>query len=781
LLVLTLLTPAVVVMAQGPPPRAPTPKLQVRGVVVDDGKPVAKAIVTGYAHWTYDRGSSFANLPERTTDEKGEFTTECHGTAEGLTVSLRARQGQAFTAGAVQVRGKDLKGHVRLRISLGFARAASVRVLDEDGKPIAGASVTAKHQPSAPEQWTYLAKAAVKWPDKAPAASDKEGRFLSARCLDPDGRYQLVVTAEGFLEETTAWKAVGKEDTLAFGDVVLSRMRPLEGEVVDQKGKPVTGAKVTRDDHRQRYEATTDAAGRFTLKTTFFPPGFVFVEKEGYRFHGQRCDKPEKLRIVLTRREEPAPGKMAALPPTLPLAKRRELAEKLLAPTLARVLPKGSDDDRLRVLQQLAERDPARALEELERRPFKEAWYDGYVRRGAVKALRADLAEAKAVAGSIKDPRFRATCLLDLHDSLPADKKADRLAFLNEALVASRAVEANDHRILNLSGIARRLHATGEKDRADKLLREGQAIAKELPTAGWSGYARGAFAEDLALIDLPGALALMKDLKDPFEYIRHHANLAQRLAGSNPAEAERLLGMLVRPDDRGQGTYQRDQYAIRICHRMAKSDLERAKKITRGIGNEDFRARAYAVMAQALAKSKPKEAVALLDEAFTILARKVAAKKDSFNRFSHAASLAGLSLGVAEEIDPALVPEFFWRAVWLHAPGFVADPYNRPGMPEGAVGSLALTLARYDRGLALAIVGKAQPRRETAYDTVNVFRAVALADPERAVAMVASLPAGRESDYVRDAVVTALLADGGEVDKLLHNALAQWHVDTEDL
>ncbi len=779
LLPLLVLAPALA--EQNPPPRAAPPKIQLRGVVVaDDGKPVAKAAVTGHAAWTYDRGSSFKNFaPPATTDEKGEFTLECYGGTPGLTVSLRARHGLAFTAGAVQVRGKDLEKPIRLLVSPRNARAVSVRVLDEDGKPIAGAAVVANHEPTAPESWKYLVKAEAKWPDKAPT-SDAEGRVLSAPCLDPDGRYQLIIRAEGFLEETTPWKPVGKEDTLAFGDVVLTRMRPLEGELVDTKGRPVAGAKVTRDDRRGRYETTTDAAGRFTLKTTYFAPGFVFVEKEGFRFHGRRCDKGEKLRIVLTRRDEPAVSKMTALPPALPLAKRKALAEKALAPALERVLPKGTDDERMRLLEKLARINPARALEELERRPLKEAWYDGYVRNGAVQALRADLAEAKAVAESIKEATIRARCFLDLADTVPAEKKDARLACLNQALVVSQAIEANDHRILVMGQVARRLHEMGEKDRAAKLLRDGHAIAKELPTAGWSGFARGAFAEELALIDRPGALALMKDLKDSFEYIRHHANLAQRLAGTEPAEAERLLGMLVKPGD-AQGPYQRDQYAIRVCHRMARADLPRARKIASSIENDDFRARAHAVMALALAKGKPKEALSLLDEAFAILTRKVAAKRDTFTGYWHAASLAGLSLPIAEEIDPGLVPEFFWRAVWLHPPTFVADPYNRTGMSERALGTLALTLARYDRDLALALLGKAEIKPGAAYDSVNVCRIVALADQERAVAMLARLPAGRDGDYVREAVVSMLLADGDEVDRQVHRALAQWYVADEDL
>src|SRR5437660_1676308 len=82
------------------------------------------------------------------------------------------------------------------------------------------------------------------------------------------------------------------------------------------------------------------------------------------------------------------------------------------------------------------------------------------------------------------------------------------------------------------------------------------------PSAAWAGYARGAFAEDLALIDRPAALALMKDLKDPYEYVRHHVNLAHKLAGTDPTEAEQVYATLRASGDR-QHAYQADHYAAR--------------------------------------------------------------------------------------------------------------------------------------------------------------------------------------------------------------------------
>jgi hypothetical protein len=553
----------------------------------------------------------------------------------------------------------------------------------------------------------------------------------------------------------------------------------LQGEIRDRQGKPVAGARVSRTDRERHAEATTDAEGRFVLKGALSAPGFLFVEKAGFRFHGQRCDRPEKLEVTLVRRDEPAKKRMTTLPPALPRAERKALAARLLEPSLKAVLEKGQEDDRLRPLKTLAKLDPGRCLAELEKRPLKSAWYDGYVRRAAVEGLLAESPEeARTLADSIKDPGFRSMTYLDLYDALPAGKRAEKLALLNQAVLHSRAIKGNDHRIIQLGWIAKRYWALGEKARATKLLREGQVIAKELPTAAWAGYARGAFAEDLGLIDVPGALALMKDLKDAFEYARHHGNLAHKLGGVNPAEAERVLDLIDKRDAK-QGGSQRDRYVVRVCHRMAPVDLPRARKLAAGIKDAQDKARALGVMAQALARSKPKEARVLLDEAFEVLAKRVASGQDRFNGLWSAPVIGGLLLPAAEQIDPTLVPELFWRALSLRRPQRPRAP-DAGGLPAGEGGALALILARYDRGVAMALVEEtAKGRRKDDFMREHYLQAAALADPRRAAALAEGLATGK--DAARERLIEFLLAEGEAAWRAVHRAVAQWHVDEEDL
>ena len=126
--------------------------------------------------------------------------------------------------------------------------------------------------------------------------------------------------------------------------------------------------------------------------------------------------------------------------------------------------------------------------------------------------------------------------------------------------------------LLLMGQVAERFLDLGEAERGRAILREGEAVAKQLPKAGWVGYARGAFAEELVQVDLEAALALTKDLADAREFDRHHGNIAHELGGRNPAEAERVLGMV-------KDAFQREQYTVRVVYRMAPVDLERARRL----------------------------------------------------------------------------------------------------------------------------------------------------------------------------------------------------------
>ena len=315
------------------------------------------------------------------------------------------------------------------------------------------------------------------------------------------------------------------------------------------------------------------------------------------------------------------------------------------------------------------------------------------------------------------------------------------------------------------------------------MIEEGRKIAENLPTAAWAGYARAVYAESLALFDLPAALELTKGLSDAGEFDRHHGNIAHKVAGLNPAEAERILGLV-----KGERSTVDRFYPPRICYRMAPVDLERARRIAEKTRDPYYRAHAYGVMAQALAKTNPKEAEKLLQEAFAKLAAHVETGQDRFDGFHDASSMAASLLPVAESIDPQLVPEFLWRAVALrHSPQEKAtrpptetEKLNAPGRDA----ALAMALARYDRDLARGFwkpnAQKAALNMRSGYGSAVVAAPLAI-DPRDAVEFVESWPEGQGKNTARRILAELLILDGDAFLRALIGRAGIWVIDTEDI
>ncbi len=141
----------------------------------------------------------------------------------------RPKPGSADTAGTFPARG---------------------RVLDPDGKPVAGAGVYVR--PYAERRWSEIDPMAARQKGRV-ASTDADGRFHFE--LDKgasDGSYwsgvtgwhkaQIAVAAPGF---APAWVEAG--DMVKRGEMALRLVRddvPVRGRVVDSQGRPVAGVVV---------------------------------------------------------------------------------------------------------------------------------------------------------------------------------------------------------------------------------------------------------------------------------------------------------------------------------------------------------------------------------------------------------------------------------------------------------------------------------------------------------------------------------------------------------
>jgi hypothetical protein len=360
-----------------------------------------------------------------------------------------------------------------------------------------------------------------------------------------------------------------------------------------------------------------------------------------------------------------------------------------------------------------------------------------------------------------------------LVDALPEAARARKLEILAEALVAARAEKSPEFRAVSLGQAAKRLWGLGEKERATALLREGQKIANGLSTSAFAGFARASFATDLALIDLPAALALMKDLKDRSEFARHHGNTAHRIAATHPAEAVKLLDLIPPPVQNEFS--QRDHYAIRVCYRMAQVDLPAALKLASTIADLSSQGYALGVIAHAVAKTDPKQTADLLRRAFAVLEEE-AVRPDPPQLTSPLTpgSVAAALVLLAEQTDPTLVRESLWRAIALQR-RHTDDP-QQMWRYHTANNALAIAAARYDGKLAELLL----PTAASQWVAREAQLAEFLANPHRAVETAEKAAKTKDGrDLVQ--LIGYLATDEQRVPRLILSTLGMWRIDVEDI
>ena len=173
---------------------------------------------------------------------------------------------------------------------------------------------------------------------------------------------------------------------------------------------------------------------------------------------------------------------------------------------------------------------------------------------------------------------------------------------------------------------------------------------------------------------------------------------------------------------------------LRTCQNMARADLSRARRIAMAQESAGLRAGALIFTAYGLPSSERQSARDLVRQALA----EVDQAHDQFDLYRP--NLAAC-MPLVESIDPALVPELFWRAVADLA--VADDPRVEYGRDD--VLRQALLLARYDRQVASALFEPAA-RASTARGTdagqmiPNELLLLAVIDPRRAVAAVEAMP-----------------------------------------
>ncbi len=705
----------------------------LRGTVVDEtGKSVAGALVR--ASWG-GKDNILQSVAVR-TDSVGGFLLD--GLDPVADLRLTALSDGEYSGPAQIARASPDKA-VKLVVSPSHTVMLRGRVLDSAGKPVHGARVRIRSQTRHTEGQVWRVDP-VSFGERTALETDKDGRFQTPFGVPVGLEYEAMVTAPQSPPGRTAWLKTLSNPTADFSEVVLDRIRSVEGLVEDRTGSPLAGVTIFQSgDGPIRTQTVTAADGKFRLSGLIAGKVILFARKDGFQFHGQPVDtEAGSPTLVLTRVDEKARA-LKTLDPVIAHQEELALARRLFAPYLEKAMAGGSDRERYQTLRVLAQVDPGRALELIESNAAGKP-------RAAVDSLRSLVAgafatqspdEAVTIAESIQEPGSRSWCLIDLVDKLPASARERKIELLTQASLQARGIKNPGERIHLLGRLADRWLDLGEKDRAASTLAEGRALAKEVPAPAYEVLM---FAPALARTDLGAALGLIENGKAVasrgdrvsrvFVFDRAYGEMAYRIASSDAAGAERVLGLIV-------DAHRRGGYVVAACMRMAAVDLPRALRLAETIDDPVIRAYALGQTARELAPVDKSAAARLLEDAFSRLEK----HRDVRAGYSSAACIAAALLSAVEAIEPARLEASVWRAIALRPPS-LAERGDRSGSRLSA--ELAMSIARYDRTAAAAIIarelGTFRKVDVDSYRQGTVAAALAIIDPARLISLVESLP-----------------------------------------
>ncbi len=258
----------------------------IRVVVVDDkGQPLENANVSCLRF-----GSPLATpVDSPVTDAKGKFRRDFLPLDTSFFVSVD-KEGYLPKQETVSLSPKQPEADLTIKLLPGRRGGSVVGVVrDEQGKPIAGASVE-----TLGEQTTESRK----------TTTDRDGQYVLDDLFESNRGYEILVRAAGRCPSRLAVKpgAKGKPATL---DVTLEPGHTAQGRVVAEDGKPI--AEVMVWPHReggprlQDYSTQTDRDGRFEIDS--LPRDVrLQISKRGYtvlRDVSVRLDSDAPATIVL--------------------------------------------------------------------------------------------------------------------------------------------------------------------------------------------------------------------------------------------------------------------------------------------------------------------------------------------------------------------------------------------------------------------------------------------------------------------------------------------------
>lgn len=549
----------------------------------------------------------------------------------------------------------------------------------------------------------------------------------------------------------------------------------VSGTVQDRDGTPIHGARVFVLDAKDEWSTKTSELGAFELKDVPAGGTFLFIDSEGFRFHGEQLTEISKpLLRKLTRIAEPTTDKaIVGSDWSIPSDERLKLVHGVFDPYVKHIVAGENDNERFEAFLLLAKINPTRTLNVLKQNPLEQRHSVIAVRNKVVEErARVDTDVAIEMVERLNHSYVRGSAYIRITRFARDMPKPDRIALLSKAAADAKSVKNLAQRIALLGLVADALLDSGERAAAEKLLRDAQRQAAKVANPAWAGFARSSFAKALAHIDIEAALPLVTKLADDSNNRRYLGNIAHELAAIKPADAERVLNMIKRPAD-SLIHPEYDSYAVRVCYRMATKDLARAMKIAESCSDRNQQAYAHGVIAHAIAADNREQATKLLRHAYDLL--KVGDRDPQTFDLLAAAQVAGCLLPTTEHVDPTLVQEMIWRTISLRTPGNSTEPRS-----DEQTSQLASWLSRHDRTVARAVLDHWHSGTVSQNGRDQYAVSLTLIDPARGVEFAESQDKDNIPNRKRMAVARALMAEGDDRIRIPHSETGLWSIDVED-
>lgn len=736
-------------------------------VVDETGAPISGVSVVARREYN-------TKMPEA-TDSDG--ATEVSGLTAGEYTVRATKENAASELTTVAV-GPDM-GPVTLTLKPAMLGSVTAKLLDQDESPVADAKVAVQ-----PDWNAYYESIGPDALEEAPpdlslesAQPDADG-VVRITGLEPGWTYSLLIFAPGsFAVTSDSWKVEGGV-THDLGVIRIERPRgEVSGVIVDGAGAPISGAKVVDLlDAPQRLEATTDEAGRFTIKGLIEGEVFLLVEAPGAAIAGAPVKTgTADLRVTLCPRPV---GAMGAPPGPVQPAQSREEREKLTRDLLVwavEQMPAATEAEEQPgmgaepLLSLLARIDPTMAFQLAAEKGVPDAGLKSEV---GLAHLEDDFDEALGLIREGLEPSYAAYTLLGEARSR-AQSNPQLAARCAEAALDMVPLLADATTQISTKAECAALLRESDPERAARLLAEAQADAEKLGTEDQQASARVEVAKALAASDPEEALGLIEPLKTPpapeegevtpepgavsYAYREAITGIACRIAGTDPDRALELIKSLP-AEEYGNP----NQSLALVLGFFPRDQFDRALELANGIETPQARALALARLCSIAPTERAPE---LIEEAEAMMA--------SASDGSPAAdgdSLASLAL-LARRLGYQPYEQIALRALLTIGSlppgmegmgpmpgGFGADKLNSLG-PK----LLLVTPELGRRVLASPVVIASGERYPGASGGVSSMFSpgseVAVEDPAKAIEQARQLPAGYERDFAIYQLAQELLKD----------------------